>query len=183
MAHLVGSQGAGFHAQGFESQAGGELTSSQPAAEGQMEEGHGKEEHQLGAGENPAKEGDAGEGAEQQHQHEEDRPVDAMVQPPPMAFLGLWTAFPFPGMNGQQPGPAYPYAMQHPYSGYWPFPHGMHPGALGTAMGKNEKTGKRRRKKKPVMEVRPGRSSSRVAVPRPAPSAVNSHLSLSWKSH
>ena len=158
MAHLVAGGGASFHAPVFEAQAGGELSAAQPAAEGAMEEGHGKEvQQQLPAAEGEAKqtESEEEEGEEEQHHAEPSKQVEQMVHPHQgMAFPGLWT-FPFAGMNGQPPPQAYPYAMQHPYSGYWPFPHGMHPGTLGSPIGKNDKTGKRRKKKKPAMEVRP----------------------------
>jgi len=156
MAHLVAGGGASFHPPVFEAQAGGELPA---AAEGAMEEGHGKEAQQLPAAEGEAAEAkessEEEEGGDEQHHAEPSKQVEHMVHPQQgMAFPGLWT-FPFAGMNGQQPPQAYPYAMQHPYSGYWPFPHGMHPGTLGSPIGKNDKGGKRRKKKKPAMEVRP----------------------------
>lgn len=155
MSNLVAAGLASYQAPGFEGQVAGELSVAQPAAEGAMEEGHGKEAHQLAAAEGEAKETSEEEEGEEEQQHAEPKQqAENLMQPQQaMPYPGLWS-FPFAGMNGQPPPQAYPYAMQHPYSGYWPFPHGMHPGTLGQPIGKNDKTGKRRRKKKPAMEVR-----------------------------
>ncbi|KAJ1482588.1 hypothetical protein T484DRAFT_1951871, partial [Baffinella frigidus] len=156
MSNLVAAGLASYQAPGFEGQVAGELSVAQPAAEGAMEEGHGKEAHQLAAAEGEAKETSEEEEGEEEQQHAEPKQqAENLMQPQQaMPYPGLWS-FPFAGMNGQPPPQAYPYAMQHPYSGYWPFPHGMHPGTLGQPIGKNDKTGKRRRKKKPAMEGAP----------------------------